>query len=560
MPTGKALDARYRSLLGHRQLFEPLWELLAPYIDPSRVGITKTVTTGQRQTQHVYDSTGQFANDLFAKFLMGSITNAAQKWSSLRMRHDALNRQDDVREWLEESRDRMHAAFNASNFYAEAFECYKDYGGFGTGSLLCTERPQPEETTQRGFRGLRFEAQRIGRYVVAENAEGRIQTMMRAEQLSAAAAMEKFGHDKLPEKIRGRLSQPSKIDQLDTYIHAIVPRPKGEAMGRVGARGMPFASVYYEQESTQIVLESGFADYPAFHPRMDKTPGETWGRGRGHLALDDLRTLNTAKRMGFEDWALKIRPPMLVASDSVIGGTIRWRPAGPTVIDTKGRAIRDVMAPMQTGSHPEVSQIKEEELRRSIRQTYFVDQILAMLEVDKPQMTAYEFSKKLELLFKLMGPFFARFQSEFLDPLHDRVFNLMYRQGAFSPPPDVLLEVGGDIDVEYHGTLARAQRMTDVDAMNQALATLLPLAEAEQRLTGAVTVLDKIDFDKWTDKVVETQGVPASVTRSEDEITALRQARQAQQQAAQKQEQLAAVAQAAGHAAPMVKAVQGQGA
>ena len=74
-----------------------------------------------------------------------------------------------------------------------------------------------------------------------------------------------------------------------------------------------------------------------------------------------------------------------------------------------------------------------------------VEQILAMLRVDKPQMTAFEFGKKMELLFRILAPVYGRLQNEYLAPMVERDFNIMLRQGALSNPPDILLEMGGRV-------------------------------------------------------------------------------------------------------------------
>src|SRR3990172_5348091 len=197
MPLGPEIMKRYERLKNDRANFDSRCERMAPFVSPSRAGVISIRAPGESQSQDVFDSTAIHANDILAKFISGSITNAASKWFSLRMREDELNEQDEIREWLDETRDRMHAALNRSNFYSDVFEMYLDYGGFGTGSLFCQETPLSvnAQRANTGFRGLRFEADRIGRYVLAEDALGRVDTHMAEFQLSARAAGDKWGED-----------------------------------------------------------------------------------------------------------------------------------------------------------------------------------------------------------------------------------------------------------------------------------------------------------------------------------------------------------------------------
>ena len=327
------------------------------------------------------------------------------------------------------------------------------------------------------------------------------------------------------------------MDARFTFLHAVYPRPKAEY--KAGALGMPWASCWVEKESKHIVSESGYRTFPAAVPRYHKTPGEVYGRGRGELAFPDTSTLNTAKRMGLEDWALKIRPPILSRHDSVIG-TLRLTPAGQTSVNTHGQRIQDTIMPFQTGSHPEVSAIKEEELRKSIRQIFYVDQILALLEVQKTEMTAYEYAKKIELLFRLLGPVYGRLEWEFLHRLIDISFDVMLAAGAFSPPPEEVYESDGQIDVEFQNPIAKAQRTGDVEAITLAVNDLAPLGQIYPQ------VWDGFDPDKTRAHIFDIRGVPAKVTRSEEEIAAVREAKARQQQSEL----------AMGKAAPMVKVMQ----
>jgi hypothetical protein len=525
---GPDIVKRNETLKNEQFNFLERWDRMAPFIAPSREGIQTRFTPGTKQGRQVFDSSTMMAAELSAHFIAGHVINPGQQWMNLRMRQSQFNEIDEVREWLEEVRDRMLSRFASSMFYAEAPEALIDYVGFGTANILIEELPQPPNEVIEGFRGFNVQAVKIGRYVMAEGADGLVDTMMREHRLTVRNMRDLWGEERLSESVKSSLVK-GEFDKQIVIIHSIQPRLIKDR-NRGGALGFPWESAWVEKEAKHLIRESGFTSFPGAVARYQKTPGEVYGRGRGDLAFADTWTLNMAKRMGLEDWALKIRPPVLSRHDSVIG-TLRLTPGGPMSVNTHGQRIQDVIAPFETGSRPEVSAIKEEELRKSIRQIFFVDQILALMEVQKTEMTAFEFAKKIELLFRLLGPVYGRMEFEFLRRIIDISFDIMIAAGDLSPPPDVIFESNGEIDVEFQNPIAKAQRAGDVEAITLAVNDLAPLAQMFPE------IWDGFDPDKLRAHVFQIRGVPAKVSRNEEEIEAVREARQQQQEQEQQLDQ-----------------------
>lgn len=546
---GPDIMARYQRLKAERHNFDWRWEEMAPFLAPSRVGITGEQALGDKQTRGVYDSTALGAVELFAMFMAGRVINPSDRWLLYRMRDPEADKVDSIREWLEEARDRTLRRFDTSMFYAEAPEALLDWSGFGTGFLLLEERPQPENVTLEGFRGFFVSAERTGRFVIAEGADGLVDTAMREFRLTARIAKERWGEERLPEPIRQVLAN-GKPDQFFTFVHVIQPRPLSER--GAGALGMPWASVWIESQSKEVIHEGGYRVFPAAIPRYTKTPGEVYGRGRGELAFPDIWTLNSAKKMGFEDWALKIKPPPLVSHNAVIG-RIRLVPGAPTTVNTHGRPMRDVIAPYETGSRPEISMLREEELRRSIRELFFWETIRQLLQVEKSEMTAFEFGQKLNLLFRIVATAYGRLRFEFLHRVGEVAFETQFFAGDFPPPPPELFQTDGEILVEFENPLARAQRAGDAEALALSFQDLAPMLQAMPE------TFDWLDPDEVAPGVLALRGVPAKWTRSARQVAGLRQERRAQQQAEQDLAATTQVAQAAGQAAPMVREVRESG-
>src|SRR6266436_6646441 len=362
--------ARYDKLKSERYNFDWRWERMAPFLSQSRMGIITQYSPGVKLTSGVFDSTTLLAAEQMAMFVGSHLFSPAQIWLNWEMRDPAAQLDPQINEWLEECRDRTLKRVGASAYYSEAPESLIDWGGFGTGFFLGEEAPQPVNRTIKGFRGFYFHAQKTGRFVIAEGPDGLVDTAYREFEQTARILSAQFtDKGSLPENVKAAIAGDEN-DKPFKVIHAIVPRPIGERTN--GAKAMPWASCWIEKESKHIMFESGYRVFPVAAPRFHKTPNEVYGRGRGDIAFPDTWTLNAAQRMSLEDFAFKIRPPLFARSDSVVG-SLKLIPGGASSINTHGGRIQDAITAFDTGSRPEVSNIKAEELRKSIREIFFVD-------------------------------------------------------------------------------------------------------------------------------------------------------------------------------------------
>src|SRR3990167_1929943 len=243
---GKEIVTRYERMKQERSNFDARWEEMAPFIAPSRTGITSRTSPGEKQSRNVYDSTTMLAAEMMAMFIAGHIINPSQQWFGLRMKDRRVGAEDSVMEWLEECRDTMLSDLSSSMFYAEGPESLIDYGGFGNGFLLIEEVPQPGNLTKRGFRGYHFLAEKIGRFVIADGADGLVDTAMREFCLTARVAADRWGIDRMPESIKNALARDQKPDKQFNFIHAVLPRKKAEQ--GAGAVGRPWAGVRIAKE------------------------------------------------------------------------------------------------------------------------------------------------------------------------------------------------------------------------------------------------------------------------------------------------------------------------
>jgi hypothetical protein len=437
-----------------------------------------------------------------------------------------LNENKEAKNWLEQCSKSMFQEFGKSNFSTEVAEAYQDVVGFGTAALQFDIK-----TKDGNFGGFNFRACHLSGIVIAESEEGRIDTVFRKIKLTARQANQKFGDDCGDKAMKALKTDPDK--EFD-YIHAVFPRElKGEAPLVAPPHLRPWACYYVSVIDKKICMETGYYELPFMVPRWSKTTGDVYGFGPACVARPDIKTLNESRKLAMKAWEKSIDPPLKALQNGILG-KIDMRPSTVTY-------VRDMnnLEPIVNATNWNADQLMLADVRGSVRRIFFSDQ----LELnDGPQMTATEVQVRYELMQRLLGLTLGRLQSEFLNPVVERAFYAMMRGNALPPMPDVLQEVGGDLDIEYVGPLARSQKMDEVTGIQRAIDGIMQLANVNPN------VLDIVDVDKAGRTIADRLGAPADILLGAEQVAEKRQARQQQQQQQaemeQGQQEMAGAAQA----------------
>lgn len=498
---------RFDYLKSRRDNWDTHYQELADYMLPRKADIVKKRSRGEKRMELIYDGTALQSIDLMAAFLHGMLTSGASPWFHLDVKDEMINRDDDVREWLQDSSMRMMQAFQRSNFETEVHEAYVDLVVFGTACMFC----------EMDRKNLRFSTRHISEYYVQEDQYGMVNTVYRLYRMTANQAVDRFGLERVGDFIRKRHEKNG--DEEVEILHAVMPRTNRDVTAPDNMN-MPFMSVYVCKATGMEISQGGFEELPYVVPRFLKATGEVMGRSPAMTALPDVKMLNLMSKTIIQAAQKQIDPPLLVPDDGFLL-PIRTQPGGLNFFRS---GSRDTITPLNTGSNIPIGLNMEEQRRAAIRQAFYVDQILT---AGSPQMTATEVVQRQEERMRVIGPVLGRLMNEMLRPLIDRVFALMLRNDMLATPPEILQ--GRDIDIEYVSPLARAQKSSSLNNTMRALEILLPLAQS-------LPVGDHLDPDGLVQHVTDSLGVPKSTLRSQREVDETRQARaQAEAEAMQRQ-------------------------
>ena len=504
-----ALLKRYDRLRSDRTNWDTMWEELATYLMPGKVDFITTATRGTKRAAEVYDSTGIHALQILSASLHGSLTSPSTKWFGLRFRQDELNEDKDAKDWLEKCSKNIFQEFGKCNFSTEVAEAYQDMVGFGTAVLQFDVKTKDSE-----FDGFNFRACHLAEVVIAESENGRIDTIFRKLKLTARQAYQKFGDDCGDKAKKALETDPDKVFE---YVQAVFPRElKGEPAMVAPPHQRPWACYFISVVDKKICKESGYYELPFMVPRWAKTTGDIYGFGPGCIARPDVKTLNEARKLAMKAWEKSIDPPLKAMQNGILG-KIDLRPSTVTY-------VRDMsnLEPIVNQTNWNADSLMLGDVRASVRRIFFSDQ----LELNEgPQMTATEVQVRYELMQRLLGPTLGRLQAEFLNPIVERAFYSMLRGNALPLMPEILQEVGGDLDIEYVGPLARSQKMEEVTGIQRAVDGIMQLAQVNPE------VLDIVDVDKAGRTISDRLGAPADMLRGVEQVGEIRQSRQQQQQA-----------------------------
>ena len=516
------LNRRYEKLLAQRSNWEKHWQDLADYLLPRKADITKKRTQGDKRTELIYDSTGIHSVELLASSLHGMLTSPANPWVSMRYRDLDLEQDDEANEWLEGCVDLLNKALQRSNFQQEIHELYYDLVVFGTGCLFIEYDPN----------GLRFSARNIGEITIAANAEDRIDTVYRCFEMTARQIAQRFEGVTLPDRVEKDLEKnPYNEHEI---VHAVYPNE-----GQSSVFNKPIISIYYHKETKTLLGQGGFDEFPFCVPRFNKDSTGNYGRSPGMSCLSDVKMVNRMSEVSIRSAQKQLDPPLMVPDDGFLL-PVRTTPGALNFYRT---GTRDRLEPLQAGAQNPIGLNMEEQRRNAIRSAFYVDQLQLN---ESPSMTATEVLQRNEEKMRLLGPVMGRLQSELLQPLIQRSFKLMLRNGELPVPPESLQ--GQDIDIEYVSPLAKAQKMTDLQSMMRGLEIMLQLAEV-------APVMDYLDENGLVKYLIDVAGIPARVIRSDDEVADIRKQQAEQAQLAAEQQQQAQSAETMQKSAPMIKAL-----
>jgi hypothetical protein len=516
----------YEKLREERGTFESHWREIAEYIIPNKDAINAKKTPGEKKFTELYDATAVHSNELLASALHGMLTNPTTPWFGLTTGVPALDRDDEVRKWLQEAVRALLNMMNNSNFQTEIHEVYLDLGSFGTAALLIDE----DDTDV-----FRFLSMPIYEVYIDENYKGVVGSVLRCFKKPIKDIVDEFGAEKFEEReLKELLKNPHKEMEI---LHVVGENTKYNPY-KIEVGNKKYFTEYVLKDKKIVLDSKGYNTFPLAIPRWTKISGEKYGRSPGMKALPDIKMVNQIMKVTLRGAQKAIDPPLQAPDDGTMG-PIRTTPGA---INYYRAGTDDRIESLQTGARVDIGFDIVEQVKTQIRSAFFIDQLQLR---EGPQMTATEVMQRTEEQLRLMAPILSRQHNELLKPVVDRCFEIAQRRGLLPPLPAKLAKLE-KIDVQYTSMIARAQKTAELESFNRMLGLLGPIIQIDP------TVADNLDCDAGFEWAAQTLSLPYELIRSKLNVKKLREGRAEQAKAMQDQQDEAHGAEVMSKTAPVL--------
>lgn len=542
------LRQRFKSAKERRAELEPEWRELRDYIAPDcgNVGTFASPSVSRPRNmsrwKKILNSCATSAAETLAAGMLGGMTSPARPWFRLTTMSPELDEQHEVKGWLSDVGEVLRMAFADSNTYEALHKAYFELAVFGTSCTVVL--PSARSV-------VRADTLTVGEYWLAEDDEGRIDTLYRTYTMTAKQLIQEFGRSAVPQQVRDAYDS-NHHQRLYTVVQAIEPRLERDP-DKVDQENMPWRSVHYVDsipEAAPLRVE-GFTHFPALCPRWVTRGGNVYGTSVGMRALPQVKELQCQKVDESYGIGYQSRPPLIIPA-GFEGREEDLRPGG-VIMGTglvKGETVQSAVNVQINLQHLDAAIQRN---RQELEALFYKDLFLMIAGSSATnERTAFEVQQMQQEKMMMLGPVLERLHNELLSPLISATFDYCMAAGRIPPPPEAIATQG--ISVSYISVLALAQMSSALNGYTTFLSTLGMV----QQVMPTSNASDLVDTDSYLRKLADMVGLDPSHVRSEKDVQKIREQRE---QATAQQAQMAQIQQAASAGKDMMTGVaQVQGA
>jgi hypothetical protein len=505
------------SLKTDRSTFEDHWQDIAdvmrPQVTPFKQDSTSTLP-GSKRTSKMYDGVPPLALEKHAAVLEALLSPRNQVWSKLVVSDEDLQDDIEVQRYLDavnkllfRIRYRPH-----SNLPSQLAESYLNLGAFGTQALYIGDDIG---------RGIVYKSCALHNLLIDEDRHGRVSKVFRYYEFTPEQAAEAFGLKKLPLSLRQ--AYEAKSLKKFQFVHAVMPRGFVED-GRADFKGMPIASTHVFLGDNSTISEGGYRVMPYAVSRYTKNVDELYGRSPAMLVLAAVNMANRMKKAIVRGAEKAVDPPLMTVDDSLAPFNLT---AGAMNYGTLDDQLRQTVQAFQSGARVDIGVDMLEMEHAVIREAFLLDVFQILKE--SPVLTATQVMEMAKEKAALLSPIMGRQQSELFGPMTERELDILDAAGLLPEMPDVLIEMGGEVNIEYTSPLAQMQRSESAASILRTFEAVAPLAQ----LPEGQEAMRAFNVTESMLELARANGYPAKALRSKEEIKGIEEKQQAEMQAAQ---------------------------
>jgi hypothetical protein len=500
----------HQRMVGERSNFDTQWGEVADLILPRQAEFnSQNSTAGAERTNQIFDPYGTQALDdgksVFTSYVM------PQGFQRMVAAEPELMKSKTVATWFEAKTNRL-------NFYRNEYRSgFSDQCGESAASLLAFGNQGMSVDLRWDHRtrqavGLKYRTEHIGSVWIDEDWQGTIYRTHRCFELSAEQAFLKWGKKLEAAPTVWKASQDAKAKANKyKFLHRIEPNPS-IVEGRADYAGKPFISCYVSISDKTVIDHGGYGSMRLTYSRLNKSPTEKYGRGRGVdilPALKELQAINIDLMVGAE---MALMPPLAAHEDMLDQQLIYGaRQISYGAINARGEPM--VQRLFDVGDAGPAMTIQER-LYAIIDKGFFRDMLLGNKDM-KSHVTDSQLYERLQEKGVLLQPL-ARQMDEWFSPMNDAEIECMALLGDFDDMPGEVREAGGEKALIYDNPLTRAQRAEQAGGYFRVANQVLTMGQyAPEAVKEFISLYP---LRKVVPGLAEIEAIPASWAATEAEL------------------------------------------
>jgi hypothetical protein len=527
------MEEKIKKLLKNAEILESnksnflsLFQDISDIFRPIKSDITSKKTAGDKSVfDYIFDSYPILAVETFASILSGVLTNKSSRWFEIKAVDDEINENQEVSEWLSKATDVMWSKMynSQSRFEQSILESFKDIASFGTTATMIEAGKEFD---------LIYITHHIKNYLISENEESKVDSVIIKAEFTAIQAMQKWGDNN--HKIIKEIAKNKPYEKFQFQLHIYLRENRDS--NKIDITNKKFEGVWLDVSNKIIVQELGWDSFPLAVGRSEKSTDELYGTSRAMIALPDARQLNIMQKQYNESVELTLKPPMIQNAD--FEGRIDLSPmalnkAKSNSMSAGRSAIEPIKLIGQLNNTLELIQEK----KKSIQEIFFLDKLKIF---DNPNATATQVLELRAEGFRIMSSVATSIQ-EYLDGILDRTFDILFRksfavndldngnssynilpEAVFPELPD-LMKQAPDLKITFINPINQSQQITELNSIDVILQTVGNTMQLNPES------IDVINFDEILRKKANILTLDPKIVNDDKTVADIRQQRQQMQ-------------------------------